>query len=411
MVDKVENLVSNKAELILGNSYPISSALGAGTFEIEGNRFARNSTVVTDLNLLDPILQAHTNYLPSGGQNSFNQNLGMVTASTIKNNKGTVIVSPSGSTSYFRSIDNGETFSKLSVSGGAGFTSFYKDAINVSPTTGTFVAGQMNSSNNTVIVRSVDDGITFQFVTLERGTNSLRSLSVFCDSTGVWYCSVDARRLYVSQDDGVSWTYKRTIGGNVHSFCEGANGRVFAACDNGQVWYTENKGNSWTQAAGTLSSLLTAISYIGNNNGSHILIANSNTSNAAIISFNNGTSFQPYTQLKPYGDHQGAGYGIWSDGNGVVVFSVHDQNYSGDKDRQLILVSTDFGQTVRQTGSVKMSACHGFKEGANARLFASAVGYHATQHPEPFVYLDKGFQCGVGDVTTDGWATLIKKRV
>lgn len=389
--------------LLLGNSYPLSAGYGS-LFTLDGNQFARNNIVVTDNNLLDPILQAQKSYAPSGGQNTFSQALGTVVASTVNNPNGTVLVFTYNDTTTFRSVDNGENYTSL-VLPSASYAGA-RDSAAVSPVTGTLIVNSILAGR---VQRSTDDGQSFTNIITGA---SLGFESVFCASDGIWYAGNSNKNIYKSIDDGLNWTVASpAFSAQGTTLCEAAGNRVVIGFGNGDILYTDNQGDTWTQATGTLSGVLQAISYIGNDGVNDVVIAVSPGANGNGISYDNGATWQAYPEFNQYGNGGGQCKNLWSDGNGALIAGMFDQDYDGTKDRAVLVTSKDFGVTTSIIGYVETESLIGLSQGANGRLFASGTTYDAANSPDPYVYLDQGYKGGTGDPNLDTWATCIKKGV
>lgn len=382
--------------LILGASYPLSLGFG-DLFDTEGSRFARNTIIVTDDNDLDPILQAQKTYVPSGGALTFLQSMGTVVAKS----DGEVVIFVSGSTTSYKSVNNGEAFTQNSAMP-ASCNADKRDSAAYSPTTGTLIVTEATFASTNVL-RSLD-GLTFASVNVSAG--GLPG-SVFCDANGTWYCGGSAD-IYTSVNDGVSWTPSGQSIINVFTFTEANNGRIIASKPGNEIWYSDNSGASWTQATAPSTGLVEAVSYLGNDT----LIAVGSSAGSNKISTDNGANWSVYNALNAFGDGSGISKSIWSDGSGRAIIGVRDSNYDGTKDRIVILETKDSGSTLSQTSSVDAgSVFSGFAQGQNMRLFGSSTSYNAADFPVTYSYFDQGYRGGVGDSTTDNWATLIKKNV
>lgn len=381
--------------LILGASYPLSLGFG-DLFNTEGNRFARNTIIVTDDNDLDPILQAQKTYVPSGGQNTFTQSMGTVAAKQ----DGEAVIFVNNTTDSYKSVNNGELFVQNPALP-ASCTANGRDSAAYSPTTSTLLV-RVAGFSTARVMRSTD-GVNFSIVSIGIGVTVT---SVFCSAGGTWYCSTDTG-VFTSTDDGLTWNASPQAIPNIVSFTEAFGNRVIAARSD-QIWYTDNSGASWTQATIPSTSPMEAVDFIGNNT---LIVVSSQTGNNR-ISTDNGVNWTAYNLLNSFGDNSGISRSIWSDNSGRAIFGVRDANYDGTKDRTVIVETKDFGATLSQTGSVNMgSGSLGFAQGASMRLFLSSNTYDASDFPITYTYLDQGYQGGVGDSTTDNWVTLIKKNV
>lgn len=390
------NVGAGNESVLIGETINLSTPLD-GVFVWEDSTWARNNQIVTDTNDLDPSLQPLRQYIPSGGQDTFAFGLGTTAAIPSQN---VVAIFRNGTAFLRRSADNGDSYASVTASG-VTFVANRRDCANVSPTTNTGICCTSNAGGR--IARTTDSFVSF---TLIAPGPAVTPTSVFCDSNGDWYLGFNGGQIYrsVAASDGVSWSSVTTLSGAVTSITQGASGRLVAGTTTGDVSYSDN-GTTWTSATSTAGDVR-AISFVGTNAGSDILIAVSGTVGGNKISTDNGENWTQFNGFSDIGD--GVSYLCWSNGLGRLVIVVSDNNYDGTKDRVIILNSNNFASTLVQSGTLETSNASGLSVGSNIRLFLSSSNYDASDQSEPYSSLDFGFKPR-GEDSNTLQATLIKR--
>lgn len=407
MVSIVENLVTSTS-LTPGDMTNIAPAMGKGVFVHNGKKWVRNDTVVIDDSDLDASLIAKNRYQLYGGLKTFNRSLGTVVATTQGNANGTVFIFCHGSNIAFVSINNGSDFALKRLPSDTFFAP-YRDSAAISPLTGTVIACVSASGNSGRLRRSTDNWETTSLVGSSYSLNVFPT-SVFCASNGHWYAGSNNGVILKSINDGVSWSSTGNTATNktITSFTEGADGRIIVATSGSNLVYSDNGGSSWLQATG-VSSLNTAVSYLGTLGNDKILLLVSSAVNQHRISKDNGKTWQPWHLIDDINIINGA-YALWSNGHGKMIVGVAQRNYDGTKDRISWQLSDDFGGSITEIGTTSSEGAIGLAEGANKRLFMAASSFAADDSYEPYAYFNIGFSSG-GDPSRLEQATLIKPEV
>lgn len=162
--------------------------------------------------------------------------------STIVTANGTVLVGTGAGTGIFRSINEGTTWASVLTGEGNFYTLF--QARNGNIYAGTYADGD--------VYRSTDDGQTW--VKVGRPGTAVYIWDFSDDNSGNLYVGTETATVYVSSNNGDTWS--PVTGGalpgvtQITDIMTTTGNRIYAGTfPNGDVFYSDNGGASWTPAA------------------------------------------------------------------------------------------------------------------------------------------------------------------
>ncbi|MDC7831614.1 WD40/YVTN/BNR-like repeat-containing protein [Pseudomonas benzopyrenica] len=160
-----------------------------------------------------------------------------------------------------------------SADGGATFTSI-ASPISGSPCAlatdgkGTWMAGSTAALSTGQIMRSTDNGLTWQVAGSLPGASSWYTVSIATDGKGTWVVSGNAATYYRSTDNGATWTGYATISGSYRCITYATGTTWYAAYNNNGLLKSTDNGLTWVVApqplyGGNYSIVIQGLSYSG----------------------------------------------------------------------------------------------------------------------------------------------------
>lgn len=215
---------------------------------------------------------------------------------SVKRGKDGVLIallSSNATSSYYRSTDNGATWTMLSYAAGAqGGNSTSNAGAVATDGKGVWMIHANSSGSGDSIARSTDNGLTWVSVRVNSSTDNAYPKSCDCDGNGTWVAAggVSSLNTLRSVDNGVTWTkVQSNIGskdGNSVS-CDRLGTWVIGTL--GAIWRSTDNGLTWVQSAGTGVSQIWNIA--NNGKGVWILVSNTSSGSSVLRSADNGLTW------------------------------------------------------------------------------------------------------------------------
>lgn len=139
---------------------------------------------------------------------------------------------------------------------------------------GVFVTG---GTQGTDLWRSTDAGLTWTQVRNRSGVTALQNMIY---KNGWWFAICDSATVFISNDDGATWSTATLPGLSAAATCfyadyNSTTGQWAISCSNNAIYFTTNPAGSWTAATGPVSS--SVIKTISWNNSLWIVSLNNGT--------------------------------------------------------------------------------------------------------------------------------------
>lgn len=203
---------------------------------------------------------------------------------TVKRGKdGVLIAQPAflNTSTYYRSTDNGATWSALSFSSAIGNSTSVLRAI-ATDGKGVWViatySGTATPSQN--VCRSTDNGLTWTSVRNAATTDSSYPSACDCDGNGTWILAEGVSSLITlrSIDNGLTWTkVQNDVGASPGNSVSCDKLGVWIIGTSAVAWRSNDNGLTWTNVGGSLG--FSTVNGIANNGKGVWLAVGSNSSN------------------------------------------------------------------------------------------------------------------------------------